>query len=106
VLTVNTFGASFVFQCQALAAAVFGTTNVTNRYVAIPVTTLDRFTSLQSGDVDVLVGFTTHNMERQILEVRDFMMIQPVMFTLLSKLAMRTSPQTFPAEYNRNAVCI
>ena len=60
----------FFSQCKALAAAIFQTTNVTNRYTAIPVTTLDRFTTLQDGNVDVLVGFTTHTMERQVLEVR------------------------------------
>jgi ABC-type amino acid transport substrate-binding protein len=86
-----TFGVSLCLsQCQALAAAVFGSTNVTNRYAAIPVTTLDRFTSLQSGNVDVLLGFSTQNMERQILEVRDFMMMQSVIFIFcLSSLCLR-----------------
>jgi hypothetical protein len=58
-----------VSQCKALAAALFGPTNVTDRYEAVPVTTFDRFTKLNNSDIDVLIGLTTHSMERQITEV-------------------------------------
>lgn len=47
--------------CKALAAAVFGDSS---KYKTTPVTTQQRFTALQSGEVDVLTRNTTATMTR------------------------------------------
>jgi hypothetical protein len=58
-------------KCKALAAAIFGPTNITDHYSLVEeLTPLDRFTNLKDKKFDVLVGFTSYTMERQVHEVR------------------------------------
>jgi hypothetical protein len=57
-------------KCKALAAAIFGPTNITDRYQLFEVTPKNRFADLYNKDFDVLVGWTSHTMERQVYEVR------------------------------------
>ena len=48
--------------CRATAAAIF---NDPSKVRAVPLSTKDRFTSLQSGDVDILTNTTTWTMSRE-----------------------------------------
>lgn len=50
-----------------VAAGIFGSSDGHTEY--IPVTPSNKFTRLQSDDVDVLTSGTTHTMERQVYEV-------------------------------------
>ena len=62
-----------VFQCRAVAAAVFGDPQNVDKYVKFTVLdSFDRFTALNSYDVDLLARTTTHTMERQVKEVSCF----------------------------------
>ena len=55
-------------KCRAVAAALFGTSQ--DRVQFRTVTASDRFSVLQSGEIDILARTTTHTMERQVVEVR------------------------------------
>jgi hypothetical protein len=58
-------------KCRAVAAAVFGTSANTVDFVV--VTPSDRFINLDNGTVDVLAGSVTYTMERDVYEVRNFL---------------------------------
>ena len=48
--------------CRAIAAAIFGDTS---KVKFVPLTTVNRFTALQSGEVDVLIRETTWTLGRE-----------------------------------------
>lgn len=64
--TVTGFDADF---CRAVAAAIFGDAN---RVEFKPVAAADRWTALQSGEIDLLVRNSTHTLERDTIQGAEF----------------------------------
>jgi hypothetical protein len=56
--------------CRAVAAGIFGPDNIDDRVEFVPISTIDRWSSLHDKKYDVLAQVSTHTMEREVMEVR------------------------------------
>jgi hypothetical protein len=55
--------------CRAVAAGIFGPDNIDARVEFVPISTVERWSSLHDRKYDVLAQVSTHTMEREVMEV-------------------------------------
>ena len=87
--------------CRALAAAIF---NDPEKVKFVPTTTKERFTALQTGEIDVLSRNTTWTFERDVaqgLEFAGVMFYDGQMFMVNKKLGVKSAK-----ELNGASICI